>query len=123
MEDSPDYNLIDALGSLEFETAKGILRLKVEVELEQGSGQAKFKAFGEVVDANPAQGVRYELESLAFEGENGKVAKIKGSVKAVRGSNLQPDKELGEKPIGTMGLFAITNPKSISEHASEKRTR
>jgi hypothetical protein len=109
LEDAIDVSP-DAVGTLEFQTDKGLLKLVVKAELDQGSVPAKFKASGEVLDANPAQGARYELEGWA-EVEDSKVAKIKGSVTAVRGPTLQPDKELGGKPIGTVGFFTITNPR------------
>ena len=109
LEDAIDVKP-DAVCTLEFQTDKGPLKFVVKVELDQGSEPAKFTAYGEVLDANSAQGARYDLAGWA-EVEDNKVAKIKGSVTAVRGTKLQPDKELGGEPIGTVGLFTITNPR------------
>lgn len=109
LEDAID-DKSDVVGTLEFPTDKGPLRLRIKAVLDQGTVPAKFEAIGEVQeDKNPANGARYALVGWAFPGDDGKVAKITGSVIAERGPNLQPDKELGEKPIGTVGLFTITN--------------
>jgi hypothetical protein len=94
LEDAIDVKP-DAVGTLEFQTDRGLLKLAVKAELEQGSVPAKFKAFGEVLDVNPAQGARYELEGWA-EVEDSKVTKIKGLVTAVRGPTLEDVWKYGE---------------------------
>jgi hypothetical protein len=94
LEDAIDDKL-DAVGSLEFPTDKGLLKLAVKALLEQGTEPAKFEAIGEVKEnANQARGACYALVGWAFQDEYGRVAKITGSVRAVRGSDSQPDKDL-----------------------------
>jgi hypothetical protein len=111
LEDAIDDNP-DAVGTLEFPTVRGLLKLAVKAVLEQGTEPAKFEAIGEVEEpTNPARGACYALVGWAFQGEGGRVAKITGSVRAVRGPDAQPDKELGGMPIGTVGLFTISNPR------------
>jgi hypothetical protein len=110
LEDAID-NKPDAVGILEFPTAQGSLKLTVKAELDQTTAPAKFEAIGEVKDSNSAKGARYALVGWAFSVDDGKVAKITGSVIAERGPDLQPDKELGGEPIGTVGLFTITKPR------------
>lgn len=113
LEDAVD-DKPDAVGVLEFPTDQGLLKLAVQALLEQGTEPAKFEAIGEVKEnANPAKGACYALVGWAFQDEDGRVAKITGSVRALRGSNAQPDRELGGMPIGTVGLFTISNPRSI----------
>jgi hypothetical protein len=102
----------DAVGTLVFPTPKGSIKLAVKVMLKEGSESANFEAIGEVKDStSPVNGASYTLVGWASQGMDGRVDKITGSVRALRGSNAQPDKELGQMPIGTVGLFTITNPK------------
>lgn len=111
LEDAID-NKPDVVGTLEFPTAQGLLRLTVTAVLEQGDVPAKFNAIGEVKEnTNKAKGARYELMGWAFPDKDGMVAKITGSVRAVSGPDAKPDRELGKMPIGTVGLFTITNPR------------
>jgi hypothetical protein len=112
LEDAMDYNKPGAVGTLEFPTDQGLLKLAVKALLEQGTEPAKFEAIGEVWEnANRAKGASYALVGWAFQGKDGRVAKITGSVRAVRGPDAQPDKDLGGMPIGTVGLFTIYNPR------------
>jgi hypothetical protein len=111
LEDAIDLD-ISAVGTLVFPTPKGSIELAVKVILKAESESANFEAIGEVKDnASPANGACYILTGWASQGADGKVDKITGSVRALRGSNAQPDKELGQQPIGTVGLFTITNPR------------
>ena len=102
----------DAVGRLVFPTPKGSIELAVKVVLKEESESANFEAIGKVEDnASPANGACYALVGWASQGVDGRVDKITGSVRALRGSNAQPDRELGQMPIGTVGLFTITNPR------------
>ena len=84
----------------------------MKVVLKEESESANFEAIGEVKDnASSANGACYTLVGWASQGVDGRVDKIIGSVRALRGSNAQPDRDLSQKPIGTVGLFTITNPK------------
>jgi hypothetical protein len=110
LEDAIDENP-DAVGTLEFPTVRGLLKLAVKAVLEQGS-PAKFEAIGEVQEStNPAKGACYALVGWAFQDKDGRVAKITGSVRAVRGTDAKPDQDLGGMPIGTVGLFTISDPR------------
>jgi hypothetical protein len=104
-------NMSDVVGTLEFETDLGLLKLAVKAVLDQKNVPAKFEATGEVEENNPFKGACYLLVGWAFQDKDSKVARITGSVRAVRGSDAQPDEELGGMPIGTVGLFTITNPR------------
>jgi hypothetical protein len=110
LEDAID-NKPDVVGTLEFPTDEGPLRLTVTAVLDQGDIPAKFNAIGEVKEANKAKGARYELIGWAFPGKENKVAKITGSIRAVSGPDKKRDTELGGMPIGTVGFFTITNPR------------
>jgi hypothetical protein len=111
LEDAIDDDL-DAVGTLVFPTPKGSIKLAVKVILKEGSESANFEAIGEVKDSSsPVNGASYTLVGWASQDVDGRVDKITGSVRALRGSNAQPDIELGQQPIGTVGLFTITNPK------------
>lgn len=99
----------DAVGFLTFPTRDGDIRLSVKAFVEKGTDPAKFEAVGEVQDASPAKGASYKLFGWAFRGEDDKVAKVQGSVIAVRGSEVRQDIELGGMPIGTVGAFTITS--------------
>jgi hypothetical protein len=111
LEDAID-NKPDVVGTLEFPTDEGSLRLTVTAILDQGDVPAKFNAIGEVKEeASKAKGARYELIGWAFPDKDNKVAKITGSIRAVSGPDAKPDTELGRMPIGTVGLFTITNPR------------
>jgi hypothetical protein len=102
----------DAVGKLVFPTAQGSIELAVKVVLKEESESANFEAIGKVEDnASPSNGVCYTLVGWASQGVDGRVDKITGSIRALRGSNAQPDRELGKMPIGTVGLFTITNPR------------
>lgn len=107
IDDSPD-----AVGTLEFPTDQGLLKLAVKAVLEQGTELAKFEAIGEVQEpTSKARGASYALVGWAFQDKDGRVAKITGSVRAVRGTDGQPEKELGGMPIGTVGIFTISHPR------------
>lgn len=103
----------DAVGTLVFPTPQGsIIKLAVKVVLKEESESANFEAIGKVEDnASPSNGACYALVGWASQGVDGRVDKITGSVRALRGSNAQPDRDLGQMPIGTVGLFTITNPR------------
>jgi hypothetical protein len=103
----------DAVGTLVFPTPNGSIKLAVKVILKEGSESANFEAIGEVKDStSPAvNGASYALVGWASQGVDGRVDKITGSVRALRGSDAQPGKDLSKMPIGTVGLFMITNPK------------
>jgi hypothetical protein len=93
----------DAIGSLIF----GEIKLSVIAYVEKGASPAKFEAVGEVTEKCPQKGASYKLLGWAFRGEGDNVAKIQGSVIAVRGSDDRPDIDIGGMPIGTVGAFTI----------------
>jgi hypothetical protein len=111
LEDSVNLDL-SAIGTLEIPTNEGLLKLAVKALLKETelSGAAKFEAVGQVQELKKiAKGACYALVGWAFPGLDGKVAKITGSIQAVRGPALQPDRELGGMPARTVGLF-IASP-------------
>ena len=99
----------DAVGFLIFPTKDEEIRLSVKAFVDKGTSPVKFEAVGEVQDASSAKGASYKLFGWAFRGEDDKVAKVQGSVIAVRGSDIRPDTELGGMPIGTVGAFTIAS--------------
>ena len=102
----------DAVGKLVFPTPRGSIELVVKVVLKEESESANFEAIGEVKDmASPVNGACYTLIGWASQGVDGRVDKITGSVRALRGTNAKPNEDLGGQPIGTVGLFTITNPR------------
>jgi hypothetical protein len=106
----------DAVGTLVFPTPRSSIKLAVKVVLKEESESANFEAIGKVEDnTSPDNGACYILVGWASQDVDGRVNKITGSVRALRGSNAQPDRELGQMPIGTVGLFTITNPRSLDE--------
>ena len=102
----------DAVGKLVFPTTRGSIELVVKVVLKEESESANFEAIGKVEDeASPANGACYTLVGWASQGVDGRVDKITGSIRALRGANANPTKDLGGMPIDTVGLFTITNPR------------
>jgi hypothetical protein len=84
------------------------LDVKGKILLSTNSLPAVFDAIGEGFDG-PTKGAIYKIMGwipTSFNGEN--QLDVCGSVLAVRGSDSNPDKELGGMPIGTMGTFALT---------------
>lgn len=109
LQTSIDLDNSDAIGFLTFSTRDGDAKLSVKASVEKGIDPVKFEATGEVQDAIPAKGAVYKLLGWAFRGADDKVAKVEGSVIAVRGPDARPDVELGGMPIGTVGAFVITS--------------
>lgn len=69
---------------------------------------AVFEAIGEGLDG-PTKGAIYKIIGwipTSFDGED--QLDVCGSVLAVRGSDSNPEKELGGMPVGTMGAFVLT---------------
>ena len=99
----------------------GVLRFAQGVELSVsvtgvnglGTEPASFKATGTGTDG-PTKGAIYELCGWVFPvlpltNAAGKVLSVRGSVRAVRGSDTKPGTELGGMPVGTVGSFLIVS--------------
>ena len=85
-------------------SASGVLGLDDE--------PATFEAIG-VGTHGITKGARYVLVGWAFpdlpiQNNGGRVQTVLGSVRAVRGPNAAPGRELGQMPLGTVGSFVIT---------------
>ena len=102
----------DAVGRLVFPTPNGSIELAVKAVLKEDSESANFEAIGKVEDnTSSANGACYALVGWASQDADGRVDKITGSIRALRGANANPTKDLGGMPIDTVGLFTITNPR------------
>lgn len=103
LSDSP--NGYAAAGFLDF--APGV-QLKIAVKGEPGKGDvpATFETTGIGV-SGVTKGAVYQLTGWVFRGDNGKVARVEGAVRAVRGPDTSPSISLGGAPVGTVGYFVI----------------
>jgi len=97
---------MEAAGQLTF--APGI-ELKVHLRFTPGEAgkPAEFKGTG-TGEKVPTKGAVYELNGWAIPDAAGKLAGVRGSVRAARGSDADPYTELGGMPTGTIGAFFIT---------------
>jgi hypothetical protein len=82
------------------------LSVKLTIVSDKGVIPAKFEAIGEG-KGGETKGSIYELTGWVFRGADGQVVTVRGSVRAVRGPERNPDIELGKKPINTVGEFII----------------
>ncbi len=97
---------MEAAGQLTF--APGV-ELNVNLTFTPGEGgkPAEFKGTGTGVEG-PTKGAVYQLNGWALPDATGKLACVRGSVRAARGLDATPDAEPGGMPVGTIGTFTIT---------------
>ena len=107
LSDSPDG--YEANGFLDFGSG---VRLEVKVNFQPGEdgAPASFEANG-IGEEGLAIGSHYHLTGWAFPGSDGKVEHVQGAIRAVRGPDSDPQIELGQMPIGTVGAFHISKSK------------
>ena len=88
-------------------SAKGILG--------SGNAPAPFEATGTGKEG-PTKGAIYQLVGWVFPelptaSGAGRVLSVRGSVRAVRGTDTKPEVDLSGMPLGTVGAFVITRAK------------
>jgi hypothetical protein len=106
-----DLDLTDGSGECE---ASGTLtlgenaRLNLTIHGEPGRGlePATFEAV--VEGEGPLAGARYLLRGFAIRGNNGKLARVHGSVFVIAGTHDKPAFEPFGMPVGTTGTFTFT---------------
>lgn len=97
---------MEAAGTLTF--LPGVeLRVHVKFVSGEGGRPAEFEATG-TGESGPTTGAVYELVGWAIPDAAGRLAEVRGSVRAVRGPDSNPGFDLGGMPVGTVGTFIIT---------------
>lgn len=91
------------------------LKVSAKGALGSGNSPATFEATG-IGTEGPTKGAIYQLAGWVFPEEPiqngaGRVLSVRGSVRAVRGSDSKPETELGGMPVGTVGAFVIARAK------------
>lgn len=94
------------------------LAVSAKGALGSGDEPATFEATGAGVEG-PLQGALYHLlgwvyPELPIAGGGGRVLSVRGTVRAVRGTDANPAKEPGGMPAGTVGAFVIVRRGSES---------
>lgn len=94
-----------SVGTLSFKVG---VELKIVVKWTAGSGSTpgSFETTG--LGVGVTKGAEYQLNGWVFRGADGKIEKVTGAVRAVRGPDAKPEIELGGMPVGTVGYFEIT---------------
>ena len=91
------------------------LTVSAKGALGSGNSPATFEATG-TGTGGPTKGAISQLVGWVFPEDPihngaGRVVVVRGSVRAVRGPDTQPDKDLSGMPLGTVGVFVIARAK------------
>lgn len=110
---SSDGYTLDGILSFDSPPAPPGTQLIVSVKGALGSGNtpATFEATG-TGTGGVTKGAIYKLVGWVFPEDpvvqgGGRVLSVRGSVRAVRGPDTNPEIELGRMPVGTVGAFVI----------------
>lgn len=96
------------------------MEVSAKGRLGSGVAPATFEATGTGIDGK-TKGAIYHLVGWVFPelpivNQAGRILGVRGSIRAVRGPDSNPELDLGKMPLDTVGTFVIARVQSPGEH-------